>query len=335
MNSIDSLPPDFFEDVTLHKLDHRAGRYNITTDQYYVFGYQDQFRGIKKAYNDDSPPFYLLHKETFEVTRRVFENLFGYPPDQVKVYHDENKTWNAFIVGSSALTRYEQSAAFEPENTFAKAAPFVHFPLIGGINNYDLDKNPAFFYLIATPFQKDYGSVLTLDNFRFQKEEDKSLLFSTNRDYSLFALSDIIAKQFKKSEREFNDLLNSIQNQRINSWEFAPVVLDLYNKNRNPESILIDNTLRQRVRKLHMDAQKHLRRQHEVPWTEFIHFITRYNQFELYKGLQLESVEELFSKKEAFQKFDKAFRVFLEYPERFTSYVQSQVNDWQRIERFL
>ena len=302
MQPIDDLNYGFFEDVTLHPLRNIADLSIITSDDYFVFGHGHKFKGIKKVYENEKLPFYLLHEETFDIAKRVFKNLFGHEPDQVKVYHNDEKTWNAFIVGSKALTKDEGTQYTNSPFTFEEAGSFTHFPLIGGINNYDLDRNPAFFYLIATPFKKAQGSLLTLDNFRFHREDDKKIFFSQSREHALSDTIISISRQFEEAAARFDTLLKSIAHHSIPSEAFAPVVLDLYDRNRNPESIRNDERLRSRVKRLFNDAKINHRRYPETSWTEFIHFITRYNQFDLNRGLPLESVEELFSKKEAYRK---------------------------------
>lgn len=341
MYPIDSLPDDFFEQVSIHPLDHRAGKFNISTNDYFVFGYEDKFRGTKQAFDINKPPFYLLHSETFEIVQEVFYRLFSQKPDLLTVFHDDDKTWNAFIVGSSDFVEYEE----QTDRYFREQAPlfsepaengqFEHFPLIGGFNSYGFDKNPAFFYLIATPFQKDSGSLLTLDNYRFTKDKEKYPFVVGNKPAAIAKLISTITNQFKDAESDFEQLLGSMSAKQIARHEFAPVVLDLYNRNRNPQSIRNDDQLRYRVKRLYLNANGFTSKGAKVPWTEFMHFIVRYNQFHFHKALLLEAVEELFSKKDSYRKFDRLFRQFVTDDTRFKSYVDDQVNDWKRIEKLV
>ena len=349
MKTISSLPKDFFEPVSFYPLDHRAGKFNISTDNYFVFGHEDKFRGIKKAFDVDKPPFYLLHEETFKVAKNVFWKLFNAEPDLLTVFHDVDKTWNAFIIGSSKDVQYEQE---DKHNEFSdlmqlksvdertdEAAilnkDFLHFPLIGGFNNYGFDKTPAFFYLIATPFGESSGSVLAVDNFRFSKDEEKLPFVLADRQNALDQLVKNIAKRFEAAQLDFEQLLESISGKKVIGNIFAPVVLDLYNRNRNLQSILNDDQLRHRVKRLYLDAKKFTDKRIEISWSEFIHFIVRYNQFYFEKTLLLEGVEELFSRKDSYRKFDRLFRQFLIEPDRFSPYVDNQVSDWKRIEKIV
>ena len=341
MQPISSLPADFFENVTFHTLDHRAGKFNVSTDEYFVFGYEDKFRGTKQAFDVDKPPFYLLHSETFTIVKEVFAGLFSKKPDLLTVFYDENKIWNAFIVGHSDFVKYDQPnpRINQQADLFAYNSEtdrqFQHFPLIGGVNSYGFDKNPAFFYLIATPFHKDSGSLLTLDNYRFTKDEEKWPFVEGDRDTARAELILRVIKKFREAESDFEQMLGKMSLKYIRSDEFAPVVLDLYNRNRNPQSIRNDDLLRRRVKRLYLDAKSFTRRRTSVPWTEFMHFIVQYNQFYFDKSLLLEGVEELFSKKESYRKFDRIFQQFVTDPDRFQSYVDDQVREWKRIEKLV
>lgn len=337
MKPIEDLPKDFFENVTFYPLDHRAGKYNISTDDYFIFGFEDRFRGVKRAFNEDKLPFYLSHQETFNTTKQIFYELSGFEPDLLTEFHDKDKTWNAFIVTHSSFVKYTQKTKANssyPLFDYVDAAedePFINFPLIGGFNNYSLDKNPAFFYLIGTPFQPDSGSLLTLDNFRFTKVEDKRPFVVDNRKAALDQLVKSIAVRFKGARANFDKLLVKMTTQQILKEEFAPVVLDLYNRNRNPQSIRNDDGLRHRVKRLYINAANSVKKLELVPWTEFIRFIIRYNQFYFYEEILLESVEELFSRKDSYQKFETLFNRFLTDRPSYERYVNGQVIDWERI----
>lgn len=337
MQPISDLPKDLFENVTYHTLRNQAGKFNIRTEDHFLFGYEDKFRGVKKSFSEGQPPFYLSHSETFETTCKTFCGLFGVEPDLLTEFHDEAKTWNAFIVSHSNMVSYEPEYSAQPvlgrlsQFADAQANSFVNFPLIGGFNSYGFDKNPAFFYLVGTPFRALSGSLLTLDNFRFTKDDEKLPFIVGNRSEALARLIDTLVKRFGNARSAFDKLLAQMATQQVLETDFAPVVLDLYNRNRNPQSIQNDDRLRQRVRRLYIDAADSVKKRNTVPWTEFIRFIVRYNQFFFHKEILLESIEELFSRKESYQKFDVLFRRFLNDPGAFIHYVDGQVSDWERI----
>lgn len=74
-------------------------------------------------------PFYLLHKEAYRMTIKIFGDLFQVEPDLITYFNDDEKRWNAFILGHSKMM----------DDRFAKNLGFSYHPLIGCINSYELD----------------------------------------------------------------------------------------------------------------------------------------------------------------------------------------------------
>lgn len=335
MRPIQSLPKDFFEPITFHPLDHRAGRFNVSTKEYYIFNHEDGYRGIKKAFDEKSEPFFLRHEEAFKGACHIFREQFGHEPDLVQWYHDENKTWNAFLVTSQTM---KQKAMNKEATLFPTEArdEFRTFPLIGAFNGYSINDHPAFFLIVSTPFEEERGSFLTLDAFRFQSHDDRKLFVGqspADRKKHLAALSKRIAGGFNLAKNHFDDLIERMRQRTIIKEFFAPVVLDLYNMNRNLESVRNDEELRGRIRKLFTQSENSLFRfRNAVPWTEFIHFIIRYNDYSIgTHSLPLSQVEELFSVKRSYQKFERLFDVFFHDDRRFVQYVDDQMGDWEKV----
>lgn len=152
-----------------------------------------------------------------------------------------------------------------------------------------------------------------------------------------------IAKKFAESQDDFNELMAKMSAESIDREYFAPVVLDIYDRNRNLESIRNDSDLRNRVKILFRDAEEFVegksndfyREITPLEWTEFIYFILRYNHFDFEHEPRLEKVEELFSKKDAYRKFVKLFKNFLNNKNAYHRYVANQVDDWERIREYI
>lgn len=351
-----SLPLNFFEHVTIQPLDHLTDNHRIKTDKYFVFNYQSGFRGFKAAYPEEALPFFLHHEEVFWGACQLFENLFQHKPDLIRFFHDDEKTWNAFLVTSWQLAKNEEPdvqewavadqdptmyGSWQPEyyvppmrtrhSQYGKG--FEHFPLIGAVNDYGFDKTPAFFYLVATPFRHSLASFLTLANFRFLKDADKIPFarYGTNRKAELARICRDVSKQFKREQQEFDQLLSTMSNRVIESEFFGPVVLDLYNRNRNLESIRNDATLRNAIRITYSQARDFSRSTSELLWSDFIHFIIRYNEFDLEEDWLHSRIIELFKEKRSFKKFEEVFRKFLHNNSRYQTYINDQQSTWELI----
>lgn len=338
-------PPNFFEPISYHPLAHRAGKFNVDSTQFYVFNHEDQFRGFKSAYSEGSPPFFLFHQEVLDGACQIFRNLFGHEPDLLRFFANEQKTWNAFLVTSQQVAKFDYELTDE---LFSEPAlrqgfnkedrqPFRHFPLIGGFNDYAYGGNPAFFYLIATPFRQTTASFLTVDNFRFLQDLDKHPFTQprANRVTLLQSTCRRVTDSFRKERDKFDKLLTEMADYQIDKDYFAPVVLDLYNRNRNVESVRNDDTLRASLRYLYQQADDFSYGQSTLPWSDFIHFIIRYNEFNLDQDWLLKRIEELFAEKRSYKKFNDLFAKFSVDNTRYTRYTADQLSDWRRVSSIL
>lgn len=334
------LPANFFENVELFTLSHRGGKYNVDTKSLYIISHTFDYRGSKAAFGEDEPPFYLRHEESFEGACQLFSQLFDHEPDLFAWFENKEKTWNAFLVTSRRLYLSgddDQTAYLAQENRFRSY--FNYFPVIGSINSYGQGENPGFYYLVATPFRQGTGSFLTLANFRFQRESDK-LPFITfdpyKRQKALSQTITQVSQAFDKAEREFNALLDQMANGYIARELFMPVVLDLYDKNRNAESVANDSRLQRFIHYLAQSTNDFLPiHQAVLPWTDLIQFIIRNNEVDLDRGLRVDEVEELFSRKWAYAKFIELFKKFLKDTAAYERYIKKQFDDWQAIRNLI
>lgn len=342
---ISTPPANFFEPISYHSLAHRAGKFNVDSTQFYVFNHDDQFRGFKSAYSQGYPPFFLYHREVFDGACQIFKNLFGHEPDLLRFFSNEQKTWNAFLVTSQQVAKFDYEIT---EDLFGEKQlrqsldkkdrqPFRHFPLIGGFNDYAYEQNPAFFYLIATPFRQTTASFLTVDNFRFLQDLDKRPFTEPgiNRAALLQSTCQRVTVSFRKERDKFEKLLTEMASNRIKTDYFAPVVLDLYNRNRNTESVRNDDTLRASLRYLYQQADNFSYGQSSLLWSDFIHFIIRHNEFNLDQDWLLKRIEELFAEKRSYKKFNDLFTKFLGDNARYNRYVIDQLTDWDRVRQIL
>lgn len=351
-----SLPTNFFEYVTYDSLNHQASYDKVRTLDYFVFNCGAGFRGFKATYLNEVLPFFLFHEEVFWGACQVFENLFKHKPNLIRFFHDDEKTWNAFLVTSQQLALTEEPSeedltivdrepdiygGWRPDFPFPppKAAnfgfgkEFKHFPLIGAVNDYGYDKTPAFFYLVATPFRQSKASFLTLANFRFLKDADKLPFarYGTDRRGEMARICRDVSRQFKREQQHFDQLLGTMSNRVIDNQFFGPVVLDLYNRNRNLESIRNDATLRNAICATYDQASEFSRLTPKLLWSDFINFIIRYNEFDLEEAWLHSRIVELFKEKRSFKKFEEVFGKFLHNNTRYQTYINDQQSTWELI----
>lgn len=283
-------------------------------------------------------PFYFTHEETFKIACDIYNKLYKKKPTNIHYFHDEEKTWNAFIV-SNDLTNEEYVFNLFDEPTI-KIHENSYYPLIGALNGYGMDENPAFFMMISSPFDTSKTSFLSLDSFRFLKEEDKSYYYKSKGVIVEEKMQQFVerrALQFKNEENNFKILLKDYQKITLDREYFMPIILDLYNQNRNVESVKNDSKLLKSISDLRNAAEAHLRPfDKNVNWATFISFIVRYNSFDLKSGIfPKHEIESLFSKKKAYTKFIEMFGKFKVDKKSFNSYANNQVSDWEKVKKVI
>lgn len=338
MNNITrKLPLGFFEKIELHPLDNKAGRFNVQSNKHFIFSMEHNFRGIKKALKTKDYPFFFTHQESFETACAIFKELYKKDPTTVYYFHNTDKTWNGFVVSNDDLN--ENSYLFP-------SAEAKYNPLIGAFNGYGMDENPAFFMLISSPFDSNNSSFLTIDNFRFLYDVDKISLFKVkekeNPHIYNFEKGNIesfvkrTAVQFKYEEEIFNKILERYQKINLDEIFFMPIILDLYNQNRNLESIKNDPKLLISILNLKNAAENQMIYSNTLNWGSLISFIVRFNEFSLQSGIFPKTeIEKLFAKKQAYIKFLEVFRKFVDNQSRFENYAKNQLADWLKIEHLI
>ncbi len=329
------IPVDFFEKIELNTLDQRAGRFNVQSDEHFIFSIEDKYRGIKRTVKKIGHPFFFTHEETLDTACAIYKRLYKKDPTEVHYFHDEDKTWNGFVV-SEDLTN---------KGVIQPSLVDQYYPLIGAFNGYGMDENPAFFMLISSPFGKEKRrtSYLTIDSFRFLSSVEKECVYKekasskpTTYRFKPGLYGEFIEKvtsQFKEEEEIFNSLLKTYQAIPLEEKYFMPIILDLYNKNRNTESVKNDDNLINSILKLKRAAEEHLKFSNRLTWASFIGFIVRYNEFELVSGVFPKAdIESLFSKKKAYTKMREIFGKCLHDTVRFNNYAENQLAEWYKIE---
>lgn len=338
-NITSKLPASFFEKIVLHPLDNKAGKFNVQSDKHFVFSMEHNFRGIKKALKRQEHPFFFTHEESFNTACAIFKELYKKDPTSVYYFHHADKTWNGFVVTHEDLIE-------ETYGSYQLRFPIYeskYNPLIGAFNGYGMDENPAFFMLISSPFDAKKSSFLTIDNFRFLNDDDKLSLYKAKDkvkpntfNFDKKSLKSFIvrtAAQFKNEEDKFNNILKKYQKINLDKTYFMPIILDLYNQNRNSESVKNDPKLLKSILGLKNAAEQQMRYSKTLNWGSLISFIVRFNEFSLESGIFPKTdIESLFSKKKAYTKFLEIFKKFLDNQSRFENYANNQLADWLKIE---
>lgn len=317
-------------------MDSRAGRFNVQSGKHYIFSIEDEFKGIKKSLIEGDLPFYFTHEETFNTACMIYEKMYKKMPTSLYYFHNEEKTWNAFILLDD-LKDHEHFYHFFDKSITPKNS---YYQLIGAFNGYGMDENPAFFLLISSPFETSRTSFLTLDSFRFLKDDDKLSCYKFKGNISPAKIIGFVEKralQFEFEEKKFKELLEKYQKINLDRKYFMPIILDLYNLNRNSESVKNDNKLSKAILDLKDAANFPLQVfYNNLNWTTFISFIVRYNSFKLNSGIfPKHEIESLFAKKKAYTKFTDMFSKFEVDQKGFKTYANHQLSDWEKVEKII
>jgi hypothetical protein len=341
MKKIKDLPTDFFEKIELSTLTCMTDKHVIKSKDYYIFSSDNNFRGIKKSSSEGGIPFFLTHKELFDSACLIYEKMYKSSPEYLYYFHDEAKMWNAFIVSGydfDTINAYKDG--FFENNMPIQVGDTNGFPAIGASNSYEMDENPAFFYVVTSPVD-NRNTFLTIDNFRFRRAVDREVLLKAKKNNSFTQWMESFAhdkaETFLAAETKFKKLLKDLSVKEVEPQFFAPIVLDLYNKNRNIQSVKNDVELSRDIYKLYNNANGFVdkgRYYNGINWTIFVSFILRYTNFDLANGTSFpkEKIEELFSTKDSYQKFRDIFSKFINDSERFDQYAKNQLEDWLKLE---
>ena len=152
MEKIQNLPTNFFEKIELSTLNCMTDKYVIKSKDYHIFSSENNFRGIKKSSAKGNVPFFLTHKEVFDTACLIYEKMYKNSPEYLYYFHDEDKLWNAFIVSGydfDTMNAYKNGDF--GGNILIQVGDTEGFPAIGVSNSYEMDENPAFFYVVTSP----------------------------------------------------------------------------------------------------------------------------------------------------------------------------------------
>ncbi len=335
----DKLPSNFFEPVTYYQLECRAGKFNVSSEYHYVFNFEDKFIGIKKSQSIHSLPFFLHHEESLKMACMIYEQTFNQMPNELLYFHEKQKNWNSFIVGYRSEGK--ELAYYNNLFTSSIRIDVDYFPMVGAFNSFEFGENPFFSLLITSPFDKHNYSFLSLEDFRFPKDSGNDLLKRQYKgqlfsDAALAKASEIIARTFGDADTKFKQKLIEYSCRELDSSYFAPIILDLYNINRNVESIKNDKKLEKRIRH-HFDlANLFIIRNEMATWSTIIAYMVRYSDFKITNGIfPKKNILDIFAQKQCYKKLETIFSKFVNDEPRFIRYADNQVADWNRIKHLI
>lgn len=174
--------------------------------------------------------------------------------------------WEQALLDESDAEYRQELAAFEPALAFT--------------NGYDYDDELTFYVLVTLPattweeeaaglwsearaIPRPHRPVLVLKTGQFATKWAKQLHLLTGAQLLNEARQALpeLAQKFRDALREFARLYYHLRLTTVHPEQLVPVVLDLYDTNRNLSTLNEDNALRQRVNRRVAAAGSFLRRQ--------------------------------------------------------------------------
>lgn len=225
-------------------------------------------------------------------------------------------------------------------------------PALAFTNGFEYDDELVFYVLVtmpettepeelwespATPAKhQPRRPVLVLKTGRFRAAYIEQLHKLTGAELLAGARAALpeLAKGFRKELYEFANHYYQLRQKRVDPAALMPVMLDLYNTNRNVSSIRLDASLRSHVKRRVRAARSFFAAQ-ENDLASLVRFLMYEDAFDPAR-FDRKAAEDVLSQRDAYRNLkNRLSSKTLENTQRLKAHLDSQVNDYEALAREL
>jgi len=318
----------------------------VTSDDYQIISKSQSgsFLGIKEVHelNDKTKKTFHIHFESLvNQSKQLFEFLFNQSAEIHDYFKTKDDNWAAFLFsknkyGVEDFVKDHQARTYELAKLQDKTLNlkiFSHLDLLLGASyGYTTSDTINLFLLLKTNNSKPENlSFLTLTRFSITRNREFALLSENiNENRYIEYFENFIKDDFLDDLGEFIKYYQYFSDITLERENFVPIVLDLYNSNRNSESIKKDKRLKTKINSIIDNSKAFIKHKENLTLASFIDYIIEKNEFKLEEiGYDRSKIEELFVRKNA---YNKALRVL---PHLDKKYVNAQVQSFLDIQSAL
>lgn len=317
----------------------------IVTAEKYVSIHQPEKKelfGIKPLGDDRKEAFYMKHEEALNGLRLLHHSLFPWPISE-RCYATDNKNLAFVFFGKGSegqsqgnLFDEESKLSFLPANkeetTLDVRFDWHYFtsngftPALAVENGFDYNDRAVFYLLVEIADNIGRSGYITIDKYRIQSKtvEEVERFPLKKVELVMNELERKAAPIFFDRLKAFIHKYEALRKIQTNKEEVIAVALDVFNKNRNVESILSDTDLEKELTRFIENARSYFNKNSGMQ--DIVNFIIRYNMLNFYEPeLAEHAIREVLVEKKAFGNLNRLIEGKNINPVELRNYVEEQV----------
>ncbi len=298
--------------------------------------------------SQDKEEFVINHMNAYLLAESLYNSIYQSGIAHI-CYLSESKNWMASIIGEP---KYKTNGHFAelPSDVFITDRPkstilkdlftFGFKPAIGVVNGFDYNDDLGFYLLLepSTASTKDDMHLMTLDAFKFSPLDLQALVKISDIDEQLEKARNIL---LGKAVNKFQETLEAFIQvyEKLSCWQtqadhLTAICLDVFNKNRNIESVKADTQLSKELSTFINKAETYFRNANQM--SDLVQFIIRYHDVDFSaKNLDRNKVEQIFVKKKSYGKIVRVLGEMKPTQKSYHDYLESQLSSYRQVYEFL
>lgn len=308
----------------------------VLPERYKVLHENTRFLGIKEIEKETQKAFFVEHSHAYKCARVLAESISSNINQDRSYKNDLNN--KAFIfLGSGNNTETRQLPKDSLFGDFDKhlieqLRRYGFSPAIAVQNGYDYLDRTTFYLLAELAISESVFGYLTIAKYKFGNNTIYDALKNPlkKEDYCILDIKENGVPFFLKELRKFFETYESLYNIQANSEQLIAVALDIFNKNRNLESLKSDVNLADEMRKFISSARAYFDRKENL--AHLINFIARlhYIDFSL-SQITPSLLHDVLTEKKAYSNLPRIFLGKNQDPNERANYLAEQVNVYKLI----
>lgn len=255
---------------------------------------------------------------------------------------NKNSSWFGCILGlSPQLKLGYESEIYTIIQELYRDKILVHLSFENDLN---IEKYPNVYLQVSLDDfnHQNHPSVMTISKSNFNsikvKTSPKNKYYSWIEFNKLFSAEiEELGVQFYNDLKSFHKYYQAFKKIELNRIEFIAIVLDLYNRNRNEESLELDDNLKKTIRNTINRNKQNSDFNYDLTLATVVKNIIKINaeDYNLGSPINTDKYHVIFSEKRVFKKikniYDKSIGSEKIRTEKFNSYLRSQTKAYTNI----
>jgi len=313
----------------------------VTPDNYIVLHRQQQFLGIKPKEKEEQDVFFIEHNLAYQCGKVLAESLSPTLVHNMSFSNDLKNQAFIFIGENDFDTRQDSflpAHELEEKNIFdiydratlQQLKRYGFKPTIAIENGYDYNDRVMFYLLVGLPLSARRNGYLTISKYKFQKQTIKNILAGGAKELVIDDVKKHSVGKFRSDLKAFVNRYKQLNQIHLDPKSLTAITLDVFNKNRNLETLKSDGNLLRDIQLFTEKAMSFFKGSTQA--SEILNFIIRYHYLDLdHSTVSEHNIRDVLIEKKAYARLKRIYSGKNEQEQERAKYFSHQMDAFQKI----